>query len=303
MICSVTPPPHPARVMARNSELVRQWEILRDIDAAHHGITAGRLAAAPRRAYANDPARPRRARARGVPDLRRQGERHADVEAAREAVQPARGNPARADGAVRALLQPGAARVARGRSTRPCAGARSPSGTRRHLPRGRRTIQSIPIGSPMPTAGSTWRRSFRNTARCGRSPSSGFTHCPSWTNSSRRARCRLRCSPTRLASARAHRSLRSGGTGPLAQRSRPTCAPPRSGCASATRRSAEWRGWRSARPGSPGAAGCDWVRQGAAGCAGTQHRAAPQIATPWAACPGWPRRRRGARRRRPARAC
>ena len=32
--------------MARNTELVRQWEILRDVDAARHGISAAKLAAA-----------------------------------------------------------------------------------------------------------------------------------------------------------------------------------------------------------------------------------------------------------------
>src|SRR5688500_12978609 len=32
--------------MARNAELVRQWEILRDIDGARYGIAVGKLAAA-----------------------------------------------------------------------------------------------------------------------------------------------------------------------------------------------------------------------------------------------------------------
>ncbi|HVL70137.1 MAG TPA: WYL domain-containing transcriptional regulator [Vicinamibacterales bacterium] len=32
--------------MARNAEVVRQWELLRDIDAARHGISVGKLAAA-----------------------------------------------------------------------------------------------------------------------------------------------------------------------------------------------------------------------------------------------------------------
>ncbi len=32
--------------MARSSEVVRQWEILREIDGARNGITVGKLAAA-----------------------------------------------------------------------------------------------------------------------------------------------------------------------------------------------------------------------------------------------------------------
>jgi predicted DNA-binding transcriptional regulator YafY len=45
MTGSVTPPPYSSR-MARNTELVRQWEILRDVDAARHGISVPKLAAA-----------------------------------------------------------------------------------------------------------------------------------------------------------------------------------------------------------------------------------------------------------------
>ena len=41
----VTPPLYTAR-MARNTELIRQWEILRDIDAARNGISVAKLAAA-----------------------------------------------------------------------------------------------------------------------------------------------------------------------------------------------------------------------------------------------------------------
>ena len=52
--------------MARNSELVRQWEILRDIDGARTGIPIARLAALRRRPPAHHPAGPRRAGAGGV---------------------------------------------------------------------------------------------------------------------------------------------------------------------------------------------------------------------------------------------
>jgi predicted DNA-binding transcriptional regulator YafY len=41
----VTAVPYPVGTMARNSELVRQWEILREIDGARHGVSIQKLAA------------------------------------------------------------------------------------------------------------------------------------------------------------------------------------------------------------------------------------------------------------------
>jgi predicted DNA-binding transcriptional regulator YafY len=41
----VTAPMYPGAAMARNTELVRQWEILREIDGARHGVSIQKLAA------------------------------------------------------------------------------------------------------------------------------------------------------------------------------------------------------------------------------------------------------------------
>ena len=46
MTAPVIVPRYAARTMARNSELVRQWEILREIDGARNGISIAKLAAA-----------------------------------------------------------------------------------------------------------------------------------------------------------------------------------------------------------------------------------------------------------------
>ena len=92
--------------MARNAEVTRQWQVLRDIDAARIGITIPKLAAARDVHPAHHPARHRRARERRVPAVRREGQRHDDVEASGAAVSRARGDGAQRDGAVRFVFQP-----------------------------------------------------------------------------------------------------------------------------------------------------------------------------------------------------
>ena len=75
--------------MPRNSEMTRQWQVLRDIDAARTGITIGKLAAARgvcQRTIRRDIDALSQA---GFPPVRRQGQWHDDVEAAREAVSRA----------------------------------------------------------------------------------------------------------------------------------------------------------------------------------------------------------------------
>ena len=65
----VTPHAYTAR-MARSSEVIRQWEILRTIDSVRNGIGIAKLASERRRPPADDPPRPRRALPRRISALR-----------------------------------------------------------------------------------------------------------------------------------------------------------------------------------------------------------------------------------------